>query len=89
MIRGALVSSIYSRVTETGLTALEDCGAVTLMSTDVERITNGIIVMHEVWANLIEIGLATYFLAAQIGVACIVAIIVAFGEPLIFAISLN
>lgn len=62
MIRGFLVSSIYRKTTEIGITALDNSAAVTLMSTDTQRITDFLQLFHELWANLIQVGIATFLL---------------------------
>jgi ATP-binding cassette subfamily C (CFTR/MRP) protein 1 len=47
MARGSLVTAIYRKTTEISITALDNSGAVTLMSSDVERIVNGLEMIHE------------------------------------------
>jgi hypothetical protein len=47
MLRGILVSAIYAKTTEISVTALDDSAAVTLMSTDVERIVGGLEGFHD------------------------------------------
>lgn len=54
--------------------------AVTLMSTDIDSITSGVADVHEIWASVLEMGLAVYLLNLQIGAACFVVIIPAVGE---------
>ena len=51
--------------------------AVTLMSADIERITEGLRPLHDFWASLIQIGIALYLLQKQMGLACVVPIILA------------
>ncbi|KAF3490889.1 ABC multidrug transporter [Arthroderma uncinatum] len=51
--------------------------AVTLMSTDVERIIFGLRSFHEFWANTLQAGLLAYLLERQLGVAFIVPLVVA------------
>jgi ATP-binding cassette, subfamily C (CFTR/MRP), member 1 len=79
IIRGSLVTTIYRKTTEISLTALDNSAAVTLMSTDVERIVNGMRLMHEFWANLIQVFIATYLLQRELGVACVAPIAVSIG----------
>lgn len=47
MLRGVLVSAIYAKTTEISITAIDNSTAVTLMSTDVERIIGGIEGFHD------------------------------------------
>ena len=49
--------------------ALDESAAVTLMSTDVQRICDSLAQLHEVWASIIEIALAIWLLSREIGVA--------------------
>lgn len=80
MVRGSLVSSIYYKTTEISITALDNSAAVTLMSTDVERIEQGLRDTHELWANVVQVGLATWLLQRELGLACLVPIVIAVCE---------
>lgn len=62
------------------LNAVAGSAPLTLMSTDVERITSGIIYLHDAWANLIQISVAMYLLKRQLGAGCVAPIIVAVGS---------
>lgn len=76
-----LVAAIYDKTMSIDVTALRsDTKAVTLMGTDVERIVRGVQDMHELWANVVTIALATWLLKAELGLACIGPIIVTFRE---------
>ena len=79
MLRGSLVAAIYRKTTEISLTALDNSAAVTLMSTDVERIVMGLKMMHEFWANLIQVGIATWLLQRELGGACVAPIALTIG----------
>jgi ATP-binding cassette subfamily C (CFTR/MRP) protein 1 len=68
MTRGALVSAIYRKTFVIGINSLDNSAAVSLMSTDTERIMVGLIFLHEVWANLVQVGLATWLLSIEVGV---------------------
>lgn len=57
-----------------------DGAALTLMSTDIEGIADGIKEMHEIWASLIELGVAVYLLQRYIGYACFFTVIPAIGR---------
>ncbi|KAK7418553.1 hypothetical protein QQX98_003898 [Neonectria punicea] len=78
MVRGILVSAIFSKATEMSVTATDDSAAVTLMSSDVEVIVRAIREIHEFWANTIQIAIATWLLSIQIGYAASGPIIVSF-----------
>jgi ATP-binding cassette, subfamily C (CFTR/MRP), member 1 len=51
---------------------------VSLMSTDCERIARGLKDVHELWANVLQIGLATWLIEREIAVACTGPVGVAF-----------
>jgi ATP-binding cassette subfamily C (CFTR/MRP) protein 1 len=79
MVRGSLVSMIYSTTLNLNSTVAskEGSSALTLMSTDVERICSGLENAHEMWASPIEVIVAIYLLERQVGVACVVPGLVA------------
>lgn len=65
MSRGSLAGVIYRKTTEAKLTTVGVSAAVTLMSSDVERIRLGFLNLHEFWANCIEVGFASWLLYRQ------------------------
>jgi ABC-type multidrug transport system fused ATPase/permease subunit len=77
MVRGILITMLYKKATCLTLTDTDPANSVTLMSADVERITQGWQTMHEIWANSVEIALAIYLLERQLGVSCVVPVCVA------------
>lgn len=63
MVRGCLVPAIGWRTTNLNVQAVGDPKAgVTLMSTDVERITEGLRPLHDFWASILQLGIALYLL---------------------------
>jgi ATP-binding cassette subfamily C (CFTR/MRP) protein 1 len=76
MFRGAIAGSVYKKTTEMKLSAGGDSAALTLMSTDVERIRIGLMNLHEFWANSIEAGLAAWLLQRRLGAAVAAPLIV-------------
>jgi len=80
MVRGGLISMLYGKTAELSINAADPASSMILMSADIERITTGWQTMHELWANVIEIGLAIYLLERQLGAACAVPIAVAVGK---------
>ncbi|KAI9744668.1 MAG: hypothetical protein M1818_002197 [Claussenomyces sp. TS43310] len=71
MVRGSLIAMVYSRTLDLALSTQHHSSPSALMSTDVERICTCLVNLHELWANIIEVGIAVYILEKQIGVACI------------------
>jgi len=79
-IRGGLVGFIYQQTLQMRTADLGDITAVALMGTDVERITAGLQQLHEMWASLLEIGIACWLLEGQLSLACIAPIVLVVGK---------
>lgn len=76
MVRGSLVSLIY-----TESIALEDqnydvSAPVTLMSADVDRICQSLVLLHDLWARPLELVIGISLLARQIGWVCVMPVVV-------------
>lgn len=79
MTRAILVTEIYNKATRVPFGAGDDSAAVTLMSTDIERIIFGMRSLHDVWACVLQVAIAAYmayrhlgpFFAASMGVVII------------------
>lgn len=69
MVRGSLVNAIYAQTLDLSVTSLDESAAVTLMSSDVERICDAILSIHNLWSSPVEIALAILLLQKEIGVA--------------------
>ncbi|KAJ5819793.1 hypothetical protein N7474_005384 [Penicillium riverlandense] len=69
--RGNLISLIYAKTVDLSITALDESVAVTLMSSDVQSICNGFEEFNNLWAMPIELTIALYLLARQLGIASI------------------
>lgn len=80
MVRGVLVEAIFNKTMRISITALNNSQAVSLMSTDVQRIVDGLKYIHEIWANVIQIAVATYLLEGELGYACVGPVSVAIGS---------
>lgn len=70
-MRGGLVCLIYQKTLDLSVTALEEGAALTLMSTDVERITMSFVNLNNSWAALIQVAIALYLLYDNLGAGCI------------------
>ncbi|KAI0817348.1 ABC transporter [Xylaria sp. FL0064] len=75
-LRSWLIHAIYAKTVTAPHLGDGDTAAVTLMGTDVERIYTGLRLMHEVWASLIQIAIASWLLYRQIGLAFLAPLIV-------------
>ncbi|TKW50551.1 hypothetical protein CTA1_9035 [Colletotrichum tanaceti] len=67
MLRGILVTAVYSKTTELRVAPGDNSAAVTLMSTDIDAIIRAWREVHEFWANTIQIALATWLLSTRLG----------------------
>ncbi|GLA30099.1 hypothetical protein AnigIFM63326_008296 [Aspergillus niger] len=67
-IRAGLVSLIYNKSVDLSINAVQKKAALTLMSTDIDRITMSCADVHHAWAAVIEVAVALYLLYAQLGV---------------------
>lgn len=82
MTRGALVCLIYRHTLTGNAGSSRDSAAVTLMSTDIDQINEGIISTDALWGGVIEIAVSVVLLQRQIGAACIAPVILAFMSTL-------
>jgi ATP-binding cassette subfamily C (CFTR/MRP) protein 1 len=80
MARGELISMLYNKATDMSLTAADPTASLTLMSADIERIDVGWRTMHEIWGNLVEIGIAVFLLQRELGIACLIPFATAIGK---------
>lgn len=71
MIRGGLMSLVCTESLGLSAAVASEMASLTLIGPDVGIICNAFAGMHDLWANPIEIGVATWLLARQLGVGCI------------------
>ncbi|KAI3488077.1 hypothetical protein L1887_47856 [Cichorium endivia] len=77
-IRRTLVSIIYQkslRLRQDAALATGAGGATTLISADMERVCNGVVLIHEVWASLLQIAIALWLAYEQISYAFLVPVV--------------
>ena len=89
MTRGALASVVYKKTTECRLSHADDAAALTLMSTDIERIRFGFLFMHDFWAAILEVSIASWLLHRELGNAFLATIIVVLACTLVLWASRN
>ena len=75
MFRGATVSLIYSRALKIQDGLYDESASITLMSTDTERVSLAIYHLNEVWARSIEVGIAIFLLARQLGWVAVIPLV--------------
>ncbi|KAG8630868.1 hypothetical protein KVT40_000008 [Elsinoe batatas] len=88
MMRGILTTAIYKKALELEINAEDRAASVTLMSTDVQRIIRGFLDIHDMWANIIQVGVASYLIETQLGTAFVgplAVAILAIGASLVLA----
>jgi ATP-binding cassette subfamily C (CFTR/MRP) protein 1 len=73
------MTAVYRKSMEIAMSQDEKTKSITLMSTDCEKVVRGLIDIHELWANVLQIGLATWLMERELGVACVTPIVVAVG----------
>lgn len=78
MIRGSLVSIIYRKTLHIHLSDASTSAALTLASSDVDRIGLSLESAHEIWAGSIESVIAIVLLQKALGWACIAPVLLAF-----------
>jgi hypothetical protein len=79
MMRGVLISSIFSKTLKLSTDADSESRAMTLMIADVEGIMGSVKHLNEVWASLVETALATWLLERQVGLASLSMIALVLG----------
>jgi ATP-binding cassette subfamily C (CFTR/MRP) protein 1 len=79
MMRGVLISSIFSKTLKLSTDADSESRAMTLMIADVEGVMGSVKHLNEVWVSLIETALATWLLERQVGLASLSMIALVLG----------
>lgn len=80
MIRGGLAITIFEKLLRLPEGDKIESTATTLMVEDLQRIMSAVARGHEIWAGIIETGLATWLLYRQLGPACFVMLGLTAGE---------
>ncbi|KAI5460736.1 multidrug resistance-associated protein [Mariannaea sp. PMI_226] len=75
MARGALAHSVYRKAMQLKISNADDSAALTLMSTDIERIRIGFKSLHDFWASPIEIALGSWMLYNNLGITFLAPIV--------------
>ena len=86
--RGGMVSLIYGRTLEVQAGVYDENKALTLMSTDIDRMIMSLTSVCEIWARLIEMGIGVWLLERQLGWVCVAPIITVIGEKIAHILTL-
>ena len=68
MARSILVTETFIKATKARIGTGDDSAALTLMSTDIERISVGFRAVHDIWASFVQAILAGWMLYNQLGI---------------------
>lgn len=80
-LRGSLITLIYNKVLRLPSTVCDASGAVTLIATDIERICEAWDkVVGDLWAGILQLGIALWLLRMQIGLVCLAPVLLTFGK---------
>lgn len=82
--RGLLIHAISSKILLVKAEQANDMNAVTLMSTDTQRIADGTKFVHEIWATVVEAGIAMFLLERQVGALAAAPLGIAIGKFFFF-----
>ncbi|EQL02449.1 ABC transporter, transmembrane domain, type 1 [Ophiocordyceps sinensis CO18] len=75
-LRGLLVSAIFDKTIKLKASdTANKLAAMTLMSTDIDGLENGLAYFHDIWASIIELALGIYFLAMLVGGASFLVVL--------------
>ncbi|KAI5194185.1 putative multidrug resistance protein [Aureobasidium subglaciale] len=83
MLRGALTRLISNKTLVVQDGVFDDSAALTLMSTDIDRIAVSLQNMNEVWARTLEVAIGIWLLAEQLGWIAVLPIVLIVGCALL------
>lgn len=79
MARGALIGLLHAASLRAEKSPVQDGKALTLMSADVDSVNTSAEMLHETWAQLLEVLVGTTLLARQIGWFALLPLLIVFG----------
>ncbi|TWU71096.1 hypothetical protein ED733_000130 [Metarhizium rileyi] len=71
MIRGLLISLVFNETIKLSAYSTAGSGTLTLITSDVDRICGAFENLHEIWANVVELGIAIWLLELELGLGCL------------------
>lgn len=84
LVRGVIISEIFKKTLAISQSEAKDLASATLMSTDIEGISLGLRVVHDIFATIIEVGIGIYLLTTVVGKASFLIIFPTIGKRLPF-----
>lgn len=88
-VKGGLIGLVYQETMKARTADLGETTAIALMGTDIERIAFNFLQIHELWASVIEIGVAIWLLEQQVFLACLAPVVVILSTYIILGSSLS
>ncbi|KAI2671649.1 hypothetical protein CBS147355_8641 [Penicillium roqueforti] len=79
MARGALISLLHARSLRAASSPIHDGNALTLMSADVDSLDTSAEMLHETWAQVVEVLVGTALLGRQLGWFALLPLLIIFG----------
>ncbi len=80
MIRGGMIAVVYQKMMDLPSGSVSESSAMSLMGSDIEALAEYFhATICDTWANILQLGLATWLLYTQMGAVCVAPIIVAIG----------
>ncbi|KZF23306.1 multidrug resistance-associated protein [Xylona heveae TC161] len=77
MIRGGLMALVFQHMMDLPLGDTDESSAMSLMGADIEMLAEYFqSTVCETWANILQLGLATWLLETQVGAVCVAPILV-------------
>lgn len=67
---------IYSKTLELPAGVYDESAALTLMSTDIDRLASSLDALNEMWARIIEMSIGVWLLERKLGWICVAPIVV-------------
>lgn len=77
--RGSTVSLIYAKTLELQAEVYDESTALTLMSTDIDRLSTSLEAACEIWARAIELAIGLWLLERQLGWICVAPLFIVAG----------
>jgi ATP-binding cassette subfamily C (CFTR/MRP) protein 1 len=71
-----MVSTIYAKTLELPAGHSDESAALTLMSTDIDRLATSLDSLNEIWARIIEMSIGIWLLQRQLGWVCVAPIVI-------------
>ena len=72
-LRAGLVSLLYHKTLDLSIVSADPAASLTLMSSDVQRIVDPLVLLHDTWGGVIELGLAMFLLYRNLGGIAVIA----------------